>query len=681
MGFESPILLLGLVGGLIPLIIHFMVRRQTQVVELDSFMFLVLGGGHNVGRLRFVHAVILAIRVLAILVIVLMFARPYIFVSASVAATEQPVAMALVLDDSMSMRLSDGKGTAWDRALAHARRILSEQPSDAEIHVILAGKPVIVLPSSKESWSPSEALSAIGDLQARRVGTDLVLSLNKALELVRSSPHGFRRIAMISDFRSTDQAPFPGPLELTGVDFLPFDVAGASSANVGIVSARAFYSTERSLGHARVRVEILNSAKKDFDGVVTVRIGSDAVARKVPCVVGDLCVADFLLKVDESARHGEVRIPADALPDDDVRWFPLLPRNRFAVLVVNGSPSQRAENDEAYFLTRALGLRLGGQTGFSITEVRPEELSPLHMAAVGVVALLNVDHLAPDQVAALNEFAASGGGIFLSMGDRANIDQLSESFADLLPACPRDLLSAPDPARSIHIGSGSAESPITSGLLTEKGSLTSVVVRKWILLDDGWASGSTILASLENGLPILVQRNVGSGVVVAWLSTVDRDWTDLPLRPVFAPFMRNMFNVLGTYRSVVASPEVVVGEPRHVIMREGETLVRVHPPSGKAVDIDSSGDHASTSQPGVYRLSYFGAASTKPLREEIFVVNTDPVESRVTLDGPLPPAVAANMGTPTTLDLPPVRKVAIWQYLALLVLLLFAAEGFLKGRG
>jgi hypothetical protein len=71
---------------------------------------------------------------------------------------------------------------------------------------------------------------------------------------------------------------------------------------------------------------------------VTVRIGPAGTARKVQCASGARCTLEFLLEVEEGATVGEARLPPDELPDDDARWFVLAPRNRDAVLVVDGSP-------------------------------------------------------------------------------------------------------------------------------------------------------------------------------------------------------------------------------------------------------------------------------------------------------------------------------------------------------
>ena len=67
------------------------------------------------------------------------------------------------------------------------------------------------------------------------------------------------------------------------------------------------------------------------------------------------------------------------------------------------------------------------------------------------------------------------------------------------------------------------------------------------------ARGGRALLELPDGAPVLVVGSVGSGQVMVWGSTCDRDWTDLAVRPVFVPFMRGVSDFLGGTHKGVSS--------------------------------------------------------------------------------------------------------------------------------
>ena len=49
--------------------------------------------------------------------------------------------------------------------------------------------------------------------------------------------------------------------------------------------------------------------------------------------------------------------------------------------------------------------------------------------------------------------------------------------------------------------------------------------------------GGVVLRLRAAALPALVERRVGTGRVLVWGSTLDTYWNDLPLQPVFLPFV------------------------------------------------------------------------------------------------------------------------------------------------
>ena len=340
MGFESPAMLWVLPAVLIPLAIHFYLRTRAPTVALDALMHLVLAGGATAMRLRLIHAILLAVRVAVVAVIVLLFARPYTLAPAVVGSTEA-VAIALVLDDSMSMRLASGGGSPWDRSRTQALRVLAGLPPESEIVVVAAGRPVRAWPASGGTWSADRAARHVSRMAATRSGTDLGGAVRTALDRVRSAGPRDRRVWVASDFRMAGIEGFPGPQDRAGVEVTTFDVgADVPAANRAIVSAVASPEGPLPSGRFRVRVDLRNDGDDPFSDVLSVRIGMAGIARRVDCPPRETCPFEFVLEAEEAARFGEARVAPDDLPDDDVRWFALTGRGRNTVLLVNGSPRQ-----------------------------------------------------------------------------------------------------------------------------------------------------------------------------------------------------------------------------------------------------------------------------------------------------------------------------------------------------
>jgi hypothetical protein len=680
MGFESPWLLVGTLGVAVPLLIHLFLRRRAPLVPLDAVMVLVLSGGRTAVRLRLIHALLLATRFGMVLLASVLFSRPFLELPAEPGvASEQALALALVLDNSLSMRLSTDANTAWERARERAHATLRGLPAESEVFVVLAGRPVESHPRAGSGWDPETAASWTSRLGPSWASTDLAGALRQAASLIRSSPRRDRRIVVVSDFFDPALASLTDPAELAGLKVVPIDVGARFPENRAIVEAEARAAPDVSPTHVRVRVVVANGTNRTLQDVVTVRIEHNTAAGRMTCGPGARCAHEFLLGVEGGAFVGQVRLPPDDLPEDDVRWFTLAPRSRNAVLLVNGGFRHREELDATFFLSRALELGAQDGPGFTVTTVRPEDLSPMHLTAVSTVGIVDVGRLQPEQIKALSEFALSGGGVLITVGEGVDPATFGGLYPDLVPAGIRDIVDLGTGRPSPTVSWAASDHPAVSDLLASKGSLASVRVWQYAFLDNGWGAGSRLLASLSNGAPFLVERRTGHGTALTLLTSVDRSWTDLPLRPVFAPFVRKTFRYLAGTGASKSATSVIVGETRFVDVREGERAT-VGSPSGAGVTLSSPGDFDAIHTAGIYRVDHWSKGEQAPSRTEFFVANVDPAETGLRRLDPLPPALASPAPSGGSAPARPVRKVGMWPYVLTLLLSLFLLEAYLRGK-
>src|SRR5918995_2827203 len=119
MAFLAPLFFAALVTLAIPIFIHLTQRERKQVVEFPPLMFLEKIPYQSVRRRRIRDWPLLAMRLAAILLIVLAFARPFFDRPiAALANASGPREVVILLDRSYSM----GYGDRWARAQAAARQ-------------------------------------------------------------------------------------------------------------------------------------------------------------------------------------------------------------------------------------------------------------------------------------------------------------------------------------------------------------------------------------------------------------------------------------------------------------------------------------------------------------------------------------------------------------------------------
>jgi hypothetical protein len=166
------------------------------------------------------------------------------------------------------------------------------------------------------------------------------------------------------------------------------------------------------------------------------------------------------------------------------------------------------------------------------------------------------------------------------------------------------------------------------------GDLSDAVVRTWYKLSSatGGALGApgqpSVLARLETGDPLLVEKKLGEGTVLQAATSADADWSNLPMRPFFLPLMQQLVVYLATNieppRNVDAGQPLVAFVPENLV---DQPLTLVDPDGGKVnvKPISRSGrgvvEHANTRRPGLYILNM---PEAPPVH---FVVNTPRTES------------------------------------------------------
>src|SRR5207248_8771216 len=136
MAFVAPFVLLGLAALTIPVLIHLIQRERKRVVQFPSLMFLRRIPYQSVRRRRIRDWALLAMRLAALALIVLAFARPFFRTGSLAAATQNGARETVILvDTSYSMDYGDRWTKARNSALDAIRAM---KPGDRSSLVFFA---------------------------------------------------------------------------------------------------------------------------------------------------------------------------------------------------------------------------------------------------------------------------------------------------------------------------------------------------------------------------------------------------------------------------------------------------------------------------------------------------------------------------------------------------------------
>jgi hypothetical protein len=198
----------------------------------------------------------------------------------------------------------------------------------------------------------------------------------------------------------------------------------------------------------------------------------------------------------------------------------------------------------------------------------------------------------------------------------------------------------------------------------------------------------------------MVQRPSGAGRVVVWATSIDANWTDLPLQTVFVPFAHQIGRRVGrfadsrqwftagdvldlTRHAELTSP--LIGTGPKVAGDSGRLILEA--PSGEKTRLAALGSNhlATLREQGLYELR--GEATPIGAGRPI-AVNVDPAEADLSHLDPqeLVAAAAATAAKPQASSgtvVPPEQqegKQAVWWYLLLAALFLMGIETVMSNR-
>jgi hypothetical protein len=519
----------------VPILIHLLFRQKTRTLVIGSMRFLHQVVREHRRRRRVRQWILLALRMLAVLLLALLFTRPYHNESFRRGLEEELV---LLVDCSASMQARQGSGeTAFHRAQARFREELKRLDENVIVHVAL-------FDAARVQEVSVDALAAASTTEA---ATDYNLALAWASDLLAGSSRSRRRIVLISDMQRTGlgrghTATFP-----EGVELVVHDVGEVLSRNVSVDLVEPTRTEIRPDSPIALRVVARNHGallvrQAPISCQITGPTGRIEATEHVDIAGQSSAVVDLPLNIkNDGVYHGVVTSAIDdALDVDNRRRVAFEARHPDRVLLVDGQEGRSIYASETYYLETALRLR--EESGGQMRSFEPERIvwesgtGFPRLDGYRAVVLANVRRLSDDDGRRLEAYLQDGGRLLIFAGDQ-------ESRASLAPLAKRELLPgalASEPVEGrLRIDEWDTKHPALACFADpQNGDLRRVQFSK-ILPLESTVAGARVL--LQTGDKIVAaESHVSRGVCLYFGSTADRDWTDLPRTRMYVPLMRQL---------------------------------------------------------------------------------------------------------------------------------------------
>lgn len=533
MAFLTPLFLFGLLAAALPVAIHLIRKEKPPRVVFGTLRFLKNTSRKLILFQQIQQWLLLLLRAAVICLLVFAFARPLFDSRISSLVDADPESAVILVDTSMSMQYGDRFERARDEALA----ILSDLSAGDEVAVVVFANGTVAV--RELSGDLEGARAFIENLEAPGFATTRYMpALRMASDMLESSRHEQRSVYLVSDYQASGLGnDDSGWLLAPGVAFYPVDVGEGQTRNLLLTDVRSPEQVIENQAESEILARVRTTGSIHLDNAeVVLRLNGQEQTR-VPVDLREISEAVVRLPVtfeQEGAYQGEIVVASDDFAVDNTYRFTIDVIPRIEVLIVNGEPSPNWYEDEAHWFSLAIG---NPESPFSVTTVAARDFDANLLEDRDVVVLLNSgSDLSTSQSAGLENFVREGGSLLLAPGDRVNGARFNQQLAAISPGALGDAVLLGSDYQLI------ADIDARHPILQPLGMDWAVRFQGYWEVEEH--ADADVLMQFDNGRPAFLEREVGEGKVLLFASSLDTEWSNLPLQGLYLPLVHESLRYL-----------------------------------------------------------------------------------------------------------------------------------------
>ena len=523
LSFLSPLFLAGAAAAAVPIVLHLLKREPEARVKFAAVKLIKQAPVEHTDRRHLRELLLLALRVAALVLLALAFARPFFATGAAIGSTGVTV---VALDTSYSLA-APGR---FARAQQLANDAIAKAPAGELVGVVTFADEaeIVVAPGSDRTLANDAIRQASPGFGATRYRTAL-----SAASQHLAGRHG--TVVVVTDLQENgwdagDRASVPEGTTIAVAD------VGALPPNLAVIAVQlladrvvaTIYNGGSRPREARVHLTI--DKRPAGDGTVSLGANQSAEATFAGAPRG----SSAAVTVDDP----------DGIQADNARYAVLGGAGTPSVLVVTGSGDATRD---AFYVQHALEVGTASDSAFHVAGASGAQLaawSEDRLAPHAAVVLLSTRGLERHGRELLAQYAQHGGGILIAAG--SDVD--GTLVSDVLGADSTLRIVTADGTRPAAraLAPVDGRHPVFRAFAGNPASLGLVAFQSATRI--GGAACQT-LARFTTGDTALIECPAGEGRALVIASDLDNRGNDFPLHATFVPFLHEVVRYLASARA------------------------------------------------------------------------------------------------------------------------------------
>jgi hypothetical protein len=520
MTFLNPIFLWASLAVLIPIIVHLFNFRRPKRVAFSDISLVKEVKKSVVKRMRLRQWLLLAARILAILALVAVFSNP-VWRRDGATAVAGAASVAVVVDNSYSMRGGNDKGIYWVQGQEFAREIMEAYSRSDEFLVMGSDEP-------KLHYSFGEQQAAIKELRKLEVvqnSRSLPDIVSVASEIFANASNGRKILYVISDFQRSTVLPdsllrmtMPEGIEINLVSLTTRQLKNAYVADHAITTQ--IIEKEKPVN---LKMTLVNDSPEPLKnvGLRVVTNGEDRPVATKDLEPGEQAeVIVNLLPKTPGWQSGYIQIDDNPVDFDNRRYFSYYVPYREKMLIVEETPNDK------------LHLMFGGQVvdQFDVRFVSARDIATENLADYKSVMLVGLNDISSGLQEKLVAHVKDGRSMLFFPGENMNIASVNGLYQTLgVGAFGRKIESEVG-----LVASGvDLEHPVFEGVFAKKTpgrKFDAPMAYKYYEFRPTGSAVHNAILRLNEAAPILVETKLAASLVFTFAYNPAESWTDMTIK-------------------------------------------------------------------------------------------------------------------------------------------------------
>ena len=518
MSFLFPGFLFALLAVSIPVLIHLFNFRRFKKVYFSNVRFLKEIELQTSSKQKLKNLLILAARILAIIFLVLAFAKPYIPAGEETSSFQRQV-ISVFVDNSYSMETVNREGYLLDEAKRRAKEIASAYTRNDKFQLLTNN----FEGQQQRLLSYEDFISAVDEIKISGMNRTLPQIIRRQRDIFIAEPNSKKTIYVVSDFQKN----------LLGKESIALDsnitlrfvrVTANSLANVSVDSVWFISPIHKPGETEKMVVQLRNNSDKQAENIpIKLMINDQQKA------IGSLSLEPRGTRSDTLSfrglnagwQQGEIQITDYPVVFDDKFYFSFNVKQSLPILAIN----ERSTNQYLQAIYRS--------DPFFVLENTPVgNINYSALPSYSLVLLNEVSSISTGLSQELHNYVQKGGNLLI-FPSLENIESLKGLLQTLGVDIPEQVVKQEAKVSYINI-----HHPIFEGVFESvPRKLDLPVAKQYIRYSNQSHTTKQVILELPGKQSFFSQYSLGTGSVYLSAVPLDEDISNFVRHSIFVPLM------------------------------------------------------------------------------------------------------------------------------------------------